>query len=298
MVEHARVLIIGGGAVGVSSLYHLAKLGWADCLLLEQNELTSGSTWHAAGNCPTYSTGWDSMKLQRYSAELYRQLGDEVDYPIELPRHRRRQARSYARAHGRVQAHPLHGALQRYGFRHSDALPRFRKDIRSSRSTISRARSGIRYDGDIDPAQLTQALAKGARDLGAKIRRFTKVTALAQLSDGRWRVTTNKGEEIIAENVVNAAGYRAGEVMAMIGRSLPIVSMSHQYLVTEAVPELVARTEKLPLLRDPDVCYYLRQERSGLLLGPYEWRATPIGWTALPEDFAFKLWNEDLGRLE
>ena len=97
--------------------------------------------------------------------------------------------------------------------------------------------------------------------------------ALAQLSDGRWRVTTNNSEDIVTDVVVNAAGYRAGEIMAMIGRTLPLVTMSHQYLVTEDVPELAAQTERLPLLRDPDVSYYLRQERSGFILGPYEWRA-------------------------
>jgi dimethylglycine dehydrogenase len=97
---------------------------------------------------------------------------------------------------------------------------------------------------------------------------------------------------------VNAAGYRAGEIMAMIGRALPLVTMSHQYLVTEDVPELAARTERLPLLRDPDVSYYLRQERSGFILGPYEWRATPMWVDQIPEDFSFKLWNDDLERLE
>jgi dimethylglycine dehydrogenase len=111
-------------------------------------------------------------------------------------------------------------------------------------------------------------------------------------------VTTNNSEDIVADVVVNAAGYRAGEIMAMIGRALPLVTMSHQYLVTEDVPELAARTERLPLLRDPDVSYYLRQERSGFILGPYEWRATPMWVDQIPEDFSFKLWNDDLERLE
>jgi dimethylglycine dehydrogenase len=151
------------------------------------------------------------------------------------------------------------------------------------------------YDGDIDPSQLTQALAKGARDLGARIRRFTKVVGLEPLSNG-WRVTTDKGE-IEADMVVNAAGYRAGEVMAMVGQELPIVAMSHQYLVTEPIPELAAREGKLPLLRDPDVSYYLREERDGLILGPYEWRATPMWTDGLPEDFSNQLWPDDLDRL-
>ena len=297
MAEHTRVVIIGGGAVGVSSLYHLAKAGWKDCVLLEQNELTSGSTWHAAGNCPTFSTSWGLLKLQKYSAELYRRLGDEVGYPINyhvvgavrLAHTRERMdefehVRSMARANGMEYEVLAPGEIRaKHPFVTLDDLAGALWDP---------------YDGDIDPAQLTQALAKGARDLGATIRRFTGVTALAQLSDGRWRVTTNNSEDIVADVVVNAAGYRAGEIMAMIGRALPLVTMSHQYLVTEDVPELAARTERLPLLRDPDVSYYLRQERSGFILGPYEWRATPMWVDQIPEDFSFKLWNDDLERLE
>jgi dimethylglycine dehydrogenase len=297
MVEHTRVLVIGGGAVGVSCLYHLAKTGWTDCLLLEQNELTSGSTWHAAGNCPTYSTSWGVLKLQKYSAELYRGLGDEVGYPvnyhvvgaIRLAHTRERMdefmhIRSMARCNG-----------MEYEVLTPGEVPAKHPFV-----TLNDLAGALwdPYDGDIDPAQLTQALAKGARDLGAKIRRFAKVTALAQLSDGRWRAATDSGDEIVAETVVNAAGYRAGEVMAMIGRTLPLVTMSHQYLVTEDVPELTTRTERLPLLRDPDLSYYLRQERAGFILGPYEWRATPMWLDGIPEDFYFKLWNDDLDRLE
>ncbi|MBL9048445.1 MAG: FAD-binding oxidoreductase, partial [Tabrizicola sp.] len=122
-------------------------------------------------------------------------------------------------------------------------------------------------DGDIDPAQLTQALARGARNAGTRIVRFCRVTGLAQRPDGSWRVSTSQGE-IVAEIVVNAAGYRAAEIGAMVGRRIPCVAMSHQYLVTADIPELAARTEKLPLLRDPLDSYYLRQEGKGLLLGP------------------------------
>jgi dimethylglycine dehydrogenase len=297
MAEHTRVVVIGGGVVGVSSLCHLAKAGWKDCVLLEQNELTSGSTWHAAGNCPTFSTSWGLLKLQKYSAELYRRLGDQVGYPINyhvvgairLAHTQERMdefkhVRSMARANGtEYEVLAPEAILTRHPFVTLDDLAGALWDP---------------YDGDIDPAQLTQALAKGARDLGATIRRFTPVKALAQLSDGRWRVTTNNGEDIVADVVVNAAGYRAGEIMAMIGRTLPLVTMSHQYLVTEDVPKLAVRAERLPLLRDPDVSYYLRQERSGFILGPYEWRATPMWVDRIPEDFSFKLWNDDLDRLE
>src|SRR6516225_6865234 len=227
----ARVVIIGGGAVGVSSLYHLAKAGWTDCVLLEQNELTSGSTWHAAGNVPTFSTSWSLLKLQSYSASLYRRLGEEVGYPINYHvvgsvrlAHTRermdefRHVRSMARVNGmEFEILSPREILERHPFITLDDLEGALWDP---------------YDGDIDPAQLTQAFAKGARDLGARIRRFEKVTGLQRRPDGAWRVVTSKSE-IEAEIVVNAAGYRAGEVMALIGRSLPTVSMSHQYIVTE-----------------------------------------------------------------
>src|ERR1700722_12508854 len=262
MAEHTRVVVIGGGVVGVSSLYHLAKVGWKDCVLLEQNELTSGSTWHAAGNCPTFSTSWALLKLQKYSAEFYGRLGEEVGYPINYHvvgavrlAHTRERMDEFKHVRSMARANAMEYEVLAPG------------EIRAKHPfvTIDDLAGALwdPYDGDIDPAQLTQALAKGARDLGATIRRFTQVKALAQLSDGR-----------------------------------SLVTMSHQSLVTDDVPELAARTKRLPLLRDPDVSYYLRQERSGFILGPYEWRATPMWVDRVPEDFSFKLWNDDLERLE
>jgi dimethylglycine dehydrogenase len=154
------------------------------------------------------------------------------------------------------------------------------------------------YDGDIDPAQLTQALAKGARDGGAEVYRNTRVTAIERNASGEWIIHTDRGT-IMSERVINAAGYRGGEVAAMVGAYLPIVTLSHQYLVTEDIPELVARGAlRLPLLRDPDVSYYLRQERHSLLLGPYEWQATPHWLDGIPDHFANQLFDDDLGRLE
>ncbi|WP_288585562.1 FAD-dependent oxidoreductase [uncultured Methylobacterium sp.] len=296
MSDQAQVVIIGGGAVGASCLYHLAKLGCTDTILIEMNELTSGSTWHAAGNCPTYSSSLGILKLQKYSADLYDRLGAEVDYPMN---YHKVGAIRLAHTEGRMDE-----------FRHVQAMARANgiafeilkpEAIRERHPFIElddlKGALWDPYDGDIDPSQLTQALAKGARDLGAKIRRFTKVTSLVQTPGGEWIVGTDKGE-IRAGVVVNAGGYRAGEIMALLGRPLPIVTMSHQYLVTEDIPELLERTERLPLMRDPDVSYYLRQERGGFILGPYEWQATPMWLDGLPEDFAFKLWNDDLDRLE
>jgi dimethylglycine dehydrogenase len=157
------------------------------------------------------------------------------------------------------------------------------------------------YDGDIDPSQLTQALARGARAAGAEIYRFNPVTAIAARPDGTWEVTT-KGGVINAEIVVNAAGYRAGEIAAMVGPEvasrLPLVSMQHQYLVTDSIAEIAALPRRLPLLRDPDVSYYLRQERDALLLGPYEWDAKPVWPDGIPPGFSTELFANELDRLE
>ncbi|GAB5469437.1 MAG: FAD-dependent oxidoreductase [Rhodospirillales bacterium] len=295
----ARVVIIGGGAVGCSSLYHLAKAGWTDCLLIEKNELTSGSTWHAAGNCPTFSGSWSIMKLQAYSNQLYKRLGDEVDYPMNY--------------HNTGAIRLAHTADRMAEFEHACTMAR-RQGVELSMMSAEEMRDlypflevhdilGGSYDptdGDIDPAQLTQAYAAGARKLGAKIQRFCGVTGVSR-DNGEWLVETDQGQ-VRCEYVVNAAGYRAAEVGRFFGRDIPCVSLSHQYLITESIPELSARgQEKLPLLRDPDISYYLRQERDCLLLGPYEWQATPH-WVErgdpMPADFSFQLYPDDLDRLE
>lgn len=296
MVEHVRVVIIGGGAVGCSCLYHLALAGWTDVVLLEQNELTSGSTWHAAGNCPTFSTGWGLLKLQQYSAALYRRLSTAVEYPINYHvtgsvrlAHTTERMDEYRYVRGLAQANGLSYEIlspaelrERHPFVELDDLKGALWDP---------------CDGDIDPAQLTQALAAAARLKGARVQRFTKVIGLEQQPTGEWHVTTDKGD-YLADVVVNAAGYRAGEVMALLGQKLPIVTLSHQYLVTEDIPEFLQRTERVPLLRDPDVSYYLRQERGGLILGPYEHQATPMWLDGIPDDFSYKLWDDALDRLE
>ena len=296
MGEQARVVIIGGGAVGCSCLYHLTKAGWTDCVLLEQDELTSGSTWHAAGNCPTFAGSWNIIKYQRYSADLYKGLAETVDYPINY--HVTGSIRLAHSEHRMDEFRHVASMADAQGIAYELWTPEAARD-RYPFMELHDLKGALwdPHDGDVDPSQLTQAFAKGARDLGAKIKRFTKVTGLEQRPSGTWLVKTDKGD-ITAEIVVNAAGYRAGEVMAMVGQNLPIVTMSHQYLITEPIPELEARSEKLPLLRDPDISYYLREERDGLILGPYEWKATPM-WTAgLPGDFANQLWEDDLDRIE
>ncbi|WP_075292126.1 GcvT family protein [Pararhizobium arenae] len=300
--SQARVVIIGGGAVGASALYHLAKSGWTDCVLLEKNELTAGSTWHAAGNVPTFSSSWSIMNMQRYSASLYRELGQRVDYPMNYHvtgsirlGHSKERLQEFKRVvgMGRYQGMDLDilspdEMRGKYPFLETHELTGALYDP---------------YDGDIDPAQLTQALAKGARDMGAKIFRFCPATG-ARREGEEWVISTPQGE-IRCEKVVNAAGYYAREVGKWFGRDVPMMVMSHQYILFEEIPELAAWSKevghKLPLLRDVDSSYYLRQEKTGMNLGPYE-RNCKAHWVTpddpMPDDFSFQLFPDDLDRLE
>ena len=294
----ARVVIIGGGVVGASGLYHLAKAGWSDCVLLEKNELTSGSTWHAAGNCPNFSGSWSIMKMQSYSTELYRRLGDEVDYPMNY-----HVTGSIRLAHSKERMQEFEHVTSMAHYQGIEFEMMSNDDMKAIYPFLEThdLEGGVwdPYDGDIDPAQLTQALAAGARQMGAKVVRFCPVTGVRR-ENNEWIVETEKGE-IRCEYVVNAAGYRAHEIGRMFGRDIPCVSLAHQYLVMEESPELVGREKKLPLLRDPDSSYYLRQEKDGLLLGPYERNCKAHWLTAddpMPDDFSFQLYPDDLERLE
>jgi dimethylglycine dehydrogenase len=301
----ARVVIIGGGAVGASALYHLALAGWTDCVLLEKNELTAGSTWHAAGNVPTFSTSWAIMNMQRYSTELYRGLAEKVDYPMNYHvtgsirlAHSKQRVQEFERAKGMGQYQGMD--IEMMSPKEAQEIYPFMElhDLK-----------GVLYDpndGDIDPSQLTQALAKGARDLGARIERFCPATGVSRDGD-EWIIHTDKGD-IRCEYVVNAAGYYAQKVGEWFkpygGRTVPMMVMSHQYLLTDEIPEIAKFTAdhgKLPLLRDVDSSYYLRQEKTGLNLGPYE-RNCKAHWITpedpFPEDFSFQLYPDDLERLE
>ena len=292
--------------MGASVLYHLARAGWTDCVLLEKNELTAGSTWHAAGNIPTFSTSWAIMNMQRYSTELYRGLAQEVDYPMNY-----HVTGSIRLAHSkeRMQEFKRAQSMGRYQGMDIDMMtPKEAQDIYPFMETHDL--EGVLYDpmdGDIDPAQLTQAFAKGARDLGSTIVRFCAATGVRR-ENGEWVVETEKGE-IRAEIVVNAAGYYAQRVGEWFkpygGRTVPMMVMSHQYLLFEEVEEVAKRSAetggKLPLLRDVDISYYLRQEKNGFNLGPYE-RNCKGHWMTpgdpMPEDFSFQLYPDDLDRLE
>ncbi|QYX56468.1 FAD-dependent oxidoreductase [Roseovarius sp. SCSIO 43702] len=304
--KKAKVVIIGGGVVGASSLYHLAKKGWTDCVLLEKNELTAGSTWHAAGNVPTFSTSWSIMNMQRYSTELYARLGEEVDYPMNY-----HQTGSLRLAHSRERMQEFERA-KGMGVYQGMGMEILRPEEIKERYPFIETHDleGALFDpndGDIDPAQVTQALAKGARDMGARVVRFCPATGVSRDGEG-WIVHTEKGD-VACDYVVNAAGYyaqRVGEWFKPFGgRTVPMMVMSHQYLLSEEIPEIEAWSKregaKLPLLRDVDVSYYLRQEKHGFNLGPYEpnCRAHWVDESdPMPEDFSFQLWQEDLDRIE
>ncbi len=302
----ARVVIIGGGVVGTSTLYHLAKEGWTDCVLLEKNELTAGSTWHAAGNCPSFSTSWAVMNMQRYSLGLYAGLAEEVDYPMNY-----HVTGSIRLAHSRNRMMEFERARGMGRYQGLDLEMMSLSDIKEAYPFIeTHDLEGALWDpddGDIDPAQLTQALAKGARQMGARIERFCPAKGVSRSGD-EWIVHTDKGD-IRCEKVVNAAGYYAQRVGEWFkpygGRTVPMAVMSHQYFLTDEISELKEWTEangrKVPLLRDVDTSYYLRQDKNGLNLGPYE-RNCKAHWITpddpMPDDFSFQLYPDDLERLE
>ena len=296
MKSHARLVVIGGGIAGCSLLYHLMKLGWRDVVLVERTELTAGSTWHAAGNTPHFEVNLNLARIQKYSTELYARLEAETGQPtgfhkcgsirIALDRDRLDQFRHLA---GQAKAIDL--PLEIIG----------PNEIKSHFPFIALdgvlAGAHTPADGYTDPSSTTQALAKGARMGGAEIYRHTRVVGLTPRRGGGWTVRTDQGD-IVAEAVVNAAGTWAREVGRMAGLDLPIVSMEHQYLVTEAIPEVREFGREFPLLRDPDASFYLRQEVMGMIVGPYERDARPWAVDGVPPEFGQELLPPDLDRIE
>lgn len=298
MKSTARVVIIGGGVAGTSALYHLAERGWTDCMLLEMDELTSGSTWHAAGNIPTFSGSRNIIKMQHYSTELYAKLCKDPEYPINYHqtgsiRLAQNKQRMEEFEHVTAMANAMGLGYEIIDNKEMKARNPFLEDHDVLGALWDP------HDGDIDPSQLTQAFATHARKAGATIHRFTKVTGVSRTDAGEWKVQTDKGD-VLCEYVINAGGYRGAEVTELGGKFLPMVSLEHQYLVTESIPELEAMEGLMPLVRDPDDSYYLRQEKTGLILGPYEKENAAARWTdgKIPEKFAYELYPDDLERLE
>lgn len=294
MKSHARVVVIGGGVVGCSVLYHLAKAGWKDLVLLEKNELTSGSTWHAAGGVTTLNSDANVSRLQKYTFDLYRELeaatglscglhhnggiylaatGGEMDF-IKLIHSRARYLRMQTELISVAEAKKRNVLIAEEYFK--GAL--WRED-----------------GGHVDPWMVTQAYVAAAKALGAEVERFTKVTALDQQPNG-WRVTTDKGV-IEAEHVVNAGGLWAREVGRLVGLSLPVLAMEHHYIITEAVPELAGQPREIINTTDFAGEIYLRQEGPGVLLGTYEQASVPWSEKATPDDFHSQLLPSDIERI-
>ena len=296
MRTHAQAVVIGGGVIGCSILYHLAKLGWTDVVLLERDELTSGSTWHAAANIHGLHDSTNISRIQHYTMNLYNALEEETGQSCgvfqpgslylaqtEEREHQLRLQAAKAKFYGmnfyevdRAEAERLHPLVDYDGIR------------------------CIMYEpdgGNVDPSGVTNAYAIGARQKGAEIYRFTPVTATVPQPDGSWIVETPKGN-IKTEWVINAAGLWGREVAKLAGITLPLLPTEHQYFVTETIAEIAAMDRRLPSVADRDGEYYLRQEGQGLLVGAYEKDVRFWAEDGTPQGFGHELFADDLERIE
>ncbi len=300
MKSEARVVVIGGGVVGVSALYQLAKKGWGDdVVLLEKAELTSGSTWHAAGLLPLFNMSYSVGQIHKYSVKLYGELEQETGQPVGFSRVGNiRLAMNRDRMD---EYHQYAATAKTIGVDVRFLTP---EDILElwPMCNIDGLVGGIVHpdDGYIQPADLTQALAKGARARGATIYRNTPVVNIEQTSSGAWLVQTEKGD-ISCEHVISATGNYARQTGAMVGLDVPVIPVEHQYIVTEPHPELQKRKQdglpEMGVLRESDGSWYLREENSGFILGPYE-QGAPCCYVDGPHPRAeYELFQEDIDRL-
>jgi dimethylglycine dehydrogenase len=299
MRTQARVVVIGGGVVGVSTLYHLARKGWSDVVLVERRELTSGSTWHAAGLLPLFNMSYSVGQLHKYSVAFYQTLqaetGQDVGFRqvgnirLAMNADRMDEYRQYA------------GVAETIGVEVEFLDPAKVRDLWPL-CRIDGLVGAIRHPGDgyIQPADLTQALAAGARAMGAEINRFTTVTGISRTAGGEWLVTTDKGD-IRCEHVVSCTGSFARRTGAMVGLDVPVLPVEHQFIVTEPHPEIVARRKdglpEMGVLRESDGSWYMREEHGGLLLGPYEVGAPACYVDGPKADTEYELFPHDLERL-
>jgi dimethylglycine dehydrogenase len=296
MRQHASVVVIGGGLIGCSVLYHLAKMGWSDVVLLERDELTSGSTWHAAAGIHGLHDSTNISRIQYYTMQLYRELEKETGQGCGVF-----QPGSLYLAQTEVREQQLRlqaAKAKRYGIDFHE-VTRTEAEKLHPLANFDDIRC-IMYEpdgGNVDPSGVTMAYAAGARQRGAEIHRFTPVIATEQRSDRSWLVRTPKGD-IQTEWVVNAAGLWAREVAAMAGLDLPLIPTEHQYFVTETIPEVAALGRRLPSIADRDGEYYLRQEGLGLLIGAYEKNMKFWAEDGTPADFGHELLPDDLDRIE
>ena len=296
MKSRTRAVVIGGGIAGVSTLYHLTQEGWCDVVLIERDELTSGTTWHSAAQVTNFGMNQTMVGLKSHSIRLYKELAEDPDYPI-----------NYHYGDGGIRLANTEAQMQ--GYRHFASMARG-MDVRFE--VIDADECARRHplistenllgglwdplDGDIDPAQLCQALARRARSAGAEVHRNTPVIGLTQKLDDTWIVHTERGD-IDCDVVVNACGYRVNEVGAMMGVHHPVAAMEHQYFLTEDIPAIRDAGRRMPLLRCPISDYYCRQEKNGLLVGFYEQDCKTWGLDGIDANFANALCPDDLDRV-
>ncbi len=294
MKTHAKAVVIGGGVVGCSVLYHLTKLGWSDVLLIERSELTSGSTWHAAGGFHTLNSDTNIAALQGYTIRLYQELEDITGLSCGL---HHVGGLTIATDQDRLDYLTAERAKHRYMGLDTDIVgPEEIRKI-SPITNIDGVVGGLYdpLDGHLDPSGTTQAYAKAARMGGAEIVLRNRVLELDPTKDG-WDVVTEAGT-VHTEHVINAAGLWAREVGAMAGVYLPLHPMEHQYFITDDIPEVVNHPTELPHVMDPGGETYLRQEGQGLVIGIYEQNAVPWAVEGTRWDFGHELLNDDLDRV-
>ncbi len=300
MKTKTKVVVVGGGVVGVSVLYHLAKKGWDDVVLVERKELTSGSTWHAAGLLPLFNMSYSVGQLHKYAVDFYKTLEEETGQNVGFSVVSNIRL---ATTQDRMDEYHQYAAVAKtIGVKVNFLTPEEVKKIWPLCNTEGLI-GAIQHpeDGYIQPADLTQALAKGARDKGAEIYRNTNVSGIKHLENEMWVVETDKGN-IECEHVISCTGNFARQTGMMVGLDIPVIPVEHQYIVTEPHPEIQKRKEQgLPemgVLRDSDSSWYMREERGGLILGPYE-KGAPACYVDGPsQNSEFELFQEDIERIE
>jgi dimethylglycine dehydrogenase len=292
--SQARVVVIGGGIAGCSTLYHLTREGWTDVVLVERDELTSGSTWHAAAQVTQFGGNQTMIGLKRHSIDLYRELAADPVHPIS---YHITGGMRLAHTHDQVDTY-LHNIAMAAGMgvemEFIDAAEVGRRHpLINSKGLLGAWWDPL--DGDIDPAGITFALARKAREAGAEVYRFNPVENITRKPNGEFIVHTKNGD-ITCEKVVNATGYRVNEVGNMLGVNHPVTSMEHMYFLTDTLPELEALDFRVPIIRDPGGDFYTRQEKNGLLVGVYEQSCKTFGMDGINPDFTQALCPSDLDR--
>ena len=283
MITQTQVVVIGGGVVGCSILYHLTKLGWSDVVLLERTELAAGSTWHAAGGFHTLNGDPNVARLQKYTIDLYHEIekitGDPVGIHLTGGISLAATDAWWEMLRNEAARHKVMGI-------ESELISPSEIQKLCHIVDVSNIKGGMFMadEGHIDPYSITHGYAKAAKQQGAKVYRHTKVEALKPQTDCSWEVITDKGT-IKAEQVINAAGLWAREIGEMVGLQLPLLPFEHHYLITGELHGLINHKQEIPTIADLDGGMYLRQEHDGVLLGVYETPATPWAVEGTPWDY-------------